>query len=286
MWFDDQDITGRRLSLNRGRRAKTVLRVNARKRAGGKPSRVWPIVLGVVAVGAAVALVIFTLRWIGGLLFTHNDRFTITRIEVEAGPVIGPNLVREYTRIREGMNLFEINIAEVRREFLSRVPNARSMTINRQFPDTLRIRLTERVPLARIGWQGNLVADRDGMVFGLRSGRGGLPTITSQKPARLVPGQRLDGRALAAVEVLDACDNPALGLDVDVIEIDKDEGLVVWLSDGRSVILKWERMGDMSATSRKNLMEKLNGWANALQTQEGRQLSRFDATYEDRIYGR
>jgi hypothetical protein len=71
-----------------------------------------------------------------------------------------------------------------------------------------------------------------------------------------------------------------------MIETDKGPHLVVYLKDGRFVNLEWKHMGERSPASQKHLKEKLNGWVNALQTPEGRRLTFFDATFEDRIYGR
>jgi hypothetical protein len=134
---------------------------------------------------------------------------------------------------------------------------------------------------------GFLVADRDGVVFVMRSGTREMPVIKGFSGTALKPGARLRGMASAALQVLEACSNPDLGIDLSAVDIENRDFLVLLLGDGKSARLSWDKMEEATPESRRNLMNKLQNLSRALQTRESQTLSRLDATYEDdRIYGR
>jgi hypothetical protein len=246
-------------------------------------------VLVPVAVLAACAALWLGVRWGAAMMFWRNDRFAIRHLDIRAGTVITADLVREYTRIEEGMNLFAVDIGAIRRAFLQQAPNVRSISIARQLPDTLQIEIVERVPLARIGRRGFLVTDREGSVFGVRSPPVGLPYISGYRGPALRPGDRLAGMAQAALEVLDVCDNPRLGLRVESVEVHRDDYLVVRLvfdDRMREVDLAWDDMGRRTKASRRRLLERLEWVKRTLESPRGANLSHLDATFADRIVGR
>jgi len=289
MWFDDEETSGKRLlSRKRNARRAPILKVNTRLRVQKKTKmyRIAVFVLVPAVIAAASVLLWFGVCMAGRLLFSSNDRFRIVNLEIKEGEVITGDLIREYTRISEGMNLFEFDIGNIRDAFLRRSPNVKSMEISRYLPDTLKIEVVERTPLARIGWRGHLVTDREGFVFGFRSGLRGLPVITGYRARNLRPGRRVGGMALAALEVLDACDNPTLGINVESVETGNADYLVLRLSDRKSVKLSWDKMGRMTRESRRLLRGKLGRLARTLQSEHGRRLTKIDATLDNRIYAR
>lgn len=289
MWFNDEEMSRRgkfkgKRTLSRNPILNVNVRLSDRRRA--RAYRVIIIVLVPLLIGAVVFLLRFGLRMTGGLLFSRNDRFTITNLDIKGGAAINSDLIREYTQISEGMNLFGFNIRKVREKFLRSAPNARSMEIVRVLPDTLRIEVVERVPLARIGRRECLVVDSAGCVFGLRSRLYELPVITGYGNRNLRPGDRVDGMALAAIEVLEVCENPGIGLPVAGIDVRNRDYLVVRLPDGKSGRLSWEGMGEKASESREKLIAKLRKWVWALKTEKGKQSSEFDLTFPGRIYSR
>lgn len=294
MWFDDEDISGRRLFAGkRNTRRKPVLQVNARlnieKKAG--MYRVAVFVLVPTIILAAGILVWKGLGLAEDLLFSKNDRFTITTLEIktEKGAVISPDLVREYTQLSEGMNLFEFNIRKIRDEFMHNAPNLQSMKISRHLPHTLKIDMMERVPLAQLGWRKALVADSEGCVFARRPGSGDLPVITGYSAESLRPGSRIHGMGLASLHILDACSNPKLGLHVVSVHAGKKEHIAVRIRHNgkkKEIDLNWRDMGERTRKSREDLLKKLSAWAIFLETEKGRKLTHFDGTFDDRIFGK
>jgi cell division protein FtsQ len=87
---------------------------------------------------------------------TQSDaRFAVRHIEV-AGAVHTPRrAVDEITRRYVGLNLFQIDIARVQRD-LGSLPWIQRISIEKKIPDTLRINVVERTPVAIVrdaeGW--------------------------------------------------------------------------------------------------------------------------------------
>lgn len=289
MWFNDRPILIRSQGNRRKRRRVRTIRLGARLRSRGRP-QVTRVAVTVVAIAAAVgvcALLWFGTRLLGDVLFSGNGKFVIRNIDIRGGVMISEALIREYTQVEEGMNLFSVDIKQIRSDFLRRAPSVKSMEISRILPDVLRIQITERMPLARVGWRGPLVVDRQGVVFVFKGHSSHLPVISGYRGAGLRPGSRLQGFALAALEVLDAGeDHPSLGLEIEAIEVDNREHLTLRLANRKAVKLAWREMGTMVKASRENLLKKLGRTSRALQSDKGRRCSTLDATMDEPIIGR
>jgi len=288
MWFDDDDVKDRRL-FRRGRLAgrNTILKVNTRFVDKKNSQKVGVgVFLSVFVVGVTIVLWL-GLSFVGRALFSNNDRFQIKNLNIQEGTVITSDLIKEYTQLKEGKNLFAFDIAKIRKDFIRQSPNVKSMEIRRQLPDTLHVRVVERVPVARVGRRSPFVADSEGYVFGVRSGYQTLPVITGYRDPSLRPGSRLCGMSIAALEVVEACYDQRIGLHIDEIEVTNPEHIVLYVPDGakvKEVTLSWRNMGKRTAESRQELVKKLGRVVESMQSEDGRQRSRFNATLDDRVY--
>jgi len=290
MWFKDSPTQSKSARGRRKRRSTGSVSLNARlkKKGKGKGPRLTSVAITASSVAAVVVtclLLWFGLRFLGGLLFSNNSAFVIKKVDIKGSAMITEDLIREYTQVHEGMNLFQVNIGRIRSDFLRRAPSVRSMEISRILPHTLRMEITERLPLARLGWRGPLVVDRKGVVFVVKGRASHLPVITGYQGTGPRPGANLRGMALAALEVLDVSDDyPTLGLDIDAIEVDNREFLMVRLSDRKSAQLAWSEMGAMTSASRENLLNRLGRLSAAMRSEKGRSRAMFDATHEGDVY--
>jgi hypothetical protein len=163
------------------------------------------------------------------------------------------------------------------------------MRVTRMLPDVLMIDVTPRVPLARLvlGWRDTLVTDRDGVTFAAPGATKHLPVIGGCADKDLDPGLAVRGAAVAAVQLVDVCDNPQLGIQVQQVEISNPEHVVLTARYGaglRRIRLTWDGMGSRSPESRMNLLRKLGRWVQVMQRPEGINHQEFDGTYPDRIY--
>ena len=291
MWFDDQRSAGKRLfidvrRMNRKPAAKANIRLGSK---GDSSSRMaTAAVIFLLSIGL-LALVWFLLAKAGEALYSQNDRYKIVHLDIKTGKVLTPELIQEYTHIHEGMNLFGFDAKTVRADVLHRAPNVKSISFTRQLPDTVKIDVVERDPVARFGGKsGLLVADRDGYVFILRTGRPELPVILGYKDESLKPTTHVQGSTLLALEALDACNDPRLALRVDSIDVGREEYLllsvpydeVVW-----EIKLAWRGMGSGSPESRKDLLSRLSKIVQTLQSPQTKGRTKMDVTLDGgRVY--
>jgi cell division protein FtsQ len=113
---------------------------------------------------------------------TQSDaRFAVRKIEI-AGAVHTPRAaIDAVTQRYAGLNLFQIDIARVQRD-LGTLPWIARIDIEKKLPDTLRITIAERVPLALVQSGSALrYVDQQGVTFAELSpsvGDDDLPLIT------------------------------------------------------------------------------------------------------------
>ena len=265
-----------------------MLMVNPRSRT---KQRAWWTQTVVYALAPVALLAVLAAGWVtlhvaGEKLFSKNPRFKIAHLDFRGGATLSAERIKEYTQIREGMNLFEIDINKRRSEFLKRAPNIRAMTISRRLPDTLRIEVMERDPLARMGYRGHLVVDREGHLFGKGNRAQRLPVIIGYSEKELRPGQRVGGIMFAALELLEACDDPRVELAIDSVDVSDPGALSVLMLRGglrKQVPLKWDDMGKRSRDSMAALYKKLGWVRDTWDTPRGQRSTRLNATYDGQV---
>lgn len=250
MWWQDEGYnkSRRRTNTPRGTYRPPILMV---KSTGGKSKRgsgLWggrlvPLALVVLSVAALFWLLILSTQSIGRMLFTQNDEFTIATIVVESdGKQVTPHHLKDWAELSEGMNLFAIDIDRIRKRLESNVPVIESVTIQRQLPDTLLIRVVERQALARLGIAENqipLAIDAKGYVLGPTARAPTLPVIESYHIAGLRPGSFVDANDMQyALSVLRECDTTPVGQHVRIksISLADDAHLDIVLEGGTRVL--------------------------------------------------
>ncbi|MBN2301635.1 MAG: FtsQ-type POTRA domain-containing protein [Lentisphaerae bacterium] len=294
MLFDDEEITGRRFGGSKHKQRKPILNVIARARTqrGTVSHRLAVLILIPIVAVFAVVLLWYGISLAGRMLFSQNDRFVIKHLEikVDESAVISRSLIKEYTQIHKEMNIFEMNISKIRADFLNNAPSVKSMSITRYLPNTLQIEVIERFPLACIVQrkQRDVAVDGHGCVFAAKDSAGKLPLIKKYEGAVLAPGDRVEGMMLAAVQLLEACENPLLGLKIEEIDVGNREYLVLrtpFEGKTRQVKFNWDGMGLRTAAAKNTLLRKLSRLVVTLQSDQGRRISFIDSTFDDRIYG-
>jgi hypothetical protein len=289
MWFNDDDMAVDRRSRRLGPKPGRTLRADARGARKGANRRL-ALLLGVPV---AAALLLSTL-WLGLMacgraLYSENPRFTIKRLDVRAATARTRSLVREYTRLSEGMNLFSFSPGDVRDYVMRYAPDFLSMTISRGLPGTVVIEVVERTPLARIGAQGDLVADGEGCLFVAQTGSRDLPVVVGSRLTDPRPGVRADELTGAALTALEVCGTPAIGLRVQSVDVSQPECIVMQVADSmavRQVRLAWKGMRERSAAARADLTNRLLWLKTTLASEKGRGMTQFDATFDGKIFGK
>jgi cell division protein FtsQ len=135
--------------------------------------------------GLAVALAV-----IGILVWRHvqSSRFAVQNIEVQGAVHTPRAAIDGVTRQYVGLNLFQIDLARVQRD-LGGLPWVSRIDIEKNLPDTLRIKIAERKPVALVrNGETLLYVDDAGVGFAELSpsvGNDDLPLIIDAQGAEL-----------------------------------------------------------------------------------------------------
>ena len=144
-------------------------------------------VLVILRNAAVLAAVVIGAVW--AWQHTRSDaRFAVRTIELVGVKHTPKDALERATQRYVGLNLFQIDIDRVQRD-LSGLGWVRRIDIEKQVPDTLRIKITERVPVALVRMNDRLrYVDDEGAAFADLSPRVGdddLPLIADAQGAEL-----------------------------------------------------------------------------------------------------
>ena len=249
MWFKREQRNRR---LNRGH----VLDVKLRS----EQVRATRIRLALMAISVpAVTIFGLYLLWRAGdwaldKFVYENAEFAIQRVEVQTDGVIAPDQLRDWTGVKPGANLIALDLASVKHK-LEFWPVIDSVSVERVLPRTLKIRVTERKPIAQVnmphvnGANGVVISvfqldaagvvmqplDARSNVIPLSQMKGGrLPVISGLNVSQLQPGHRVTlQEARAALQLISAFGrSPMAGL-VDLRSIDVSAPGVVVVTTGQ-----------------------------------------------------
>ena len=182
----------------------------------------------------------------------ENPTFAIQSIEVQTDGVIAPEQLRRWTNVKPGANLIALDLASVKRN-LELVPLIDEVSVERVLPRTLKIRVTEREPVAQVNvptaTAGGIAAtvfqlDLNGYVMKpldprlclipLSQMSAQLPVVTGMNVYQLQPGHRIESpQAQAALQLIGAfAHSPMAGL-VDLRRVDVSQPGVVVATTGQ-----------------------------------------------------
>jgi cell division septal protein FtsQ len=184
----------------------------------------------------------------------ENAEFAIQRVDVQTDGVIAPDQLRNWSGVKLGANLIALDLASVKRN-LELEPVIDSVSVERVLPRMLKIRVTERSPIAQVnvlradGANGVVIyvfqLDAAGVVMRpldprmcviplsqMKDGR--LPVVTGLNVSQLQPGHRIVLlQAQAALQLISAFGrSPMAGL-VDLRRIDVSAPGVVVVTTGQ-----------------------------------------------------
>ncbi len=176
------------------------------------------VVAGALLVGAFVGL-----EYTGSLFFSRNPKFNLNIINVSSDGRLTPEFFCERAGLKTGTNLFSINVADVRKK-IEEVPLVESVTIDRKLPDTLNIKVIERVAMAQIRWSPRalpFLVDRYGVVLPMTRSGQSLPLIEGPNLKNIRPGDRKDSPGIRqCLDILAAVEQLGLGSQVSFVSFD------------------------------------------------------------------
>jgi cell division protein FtsQ len=174
-----------------------------------------------------------------------NERFAVRTIEIDGAVHTPREALDRVTRRYVGLNLFQIDIARVQRD-LGGLGWVRRIDIEKKLPDTLRIKISERQPVALVrNGERLFYVDEEGRAFAELSasvGDSDLPLISDADGAELLRtvtllrGLRAQDRELYS-RVSEVWPIPPRGFAL----YDRQIGAVVYAND-EDVVAKWRNL--------------------------------------------
>ena len=238
----------RRRRRTRNRPSTYTLNLGGRSAKRATRSAMPRVALTLLCLAMAALLCWLAFRTASARLFSRNPMYQIANLEIDSTSSVVNEFIRGELNIRAGGNLFGFDIQNARETFLKFAPNFRSMEITRVLPDTLKVSLVERQPVAQIGQRGGYAVDIEKRVFNKRNRKQQLPVIFGYKGPILKPGDRVVGLAADAIAVIDAIAgvDPAgvidvLGIDVGGHNDARPDALRLYLEGDITVDLWWKR---------------------------------------------
>jgi cell division protein FtsQ len=248
MWFRYEQKNRR---LNRGH----VLDVKVRSdQVRATRTRLAAIALGVVF-GTVFGLYLLwrTGEWALDKFVYENSEFAIQNIQVQTDGVIAPEQLRRWSGVKPGANLIALDLASVKRN-LELVSTVDSVSVERVLPRTLKIRVTEREPIAQVnvpraGTSGGIAVsvfqlDAGGFVMQpldprlcvipLSQMNAQLPVVTGLNVYQLQAGRYVGTpQAQAALQLIGAFKHSPMAGLVDLRRIDVSSPGVVVATTGQ-----------------------------------------------------
>ena len=273
----DMALRAKRRNSKSGR--KKLLSVKVQSQQARRERLRWLRSLSALVVAVAG---IIAVCWQGGAfalnqLVYENVSFSVRQLDYRTDGIISIGQLQKWAGVRAGDNLLRLDLLRIKRD-IELAPRVKAASVERFLPDTLQVRVAERVPMAQVwAWQRDgagvtdydcvrLQLDETGHVMSPIDGRSvvapekqaewSLPVVSGidlKKLKSLTPG-RLAGlpKLRAALGLIgEFRRSPLAGVvDLRVIDLSQPRILRVTTGDGGQVDLSTER-----------LARQLNRWA-------------------------
>lgn len=210
------------------------------------------------------------------------------QVSINSGKMVKADIVAEEFGLRNGANLGLIDYKKCRESILKKIPNIRAISVTRHLPDKVTIVVEERRPVVRVNIVGVKketvkVADTEGMVFRCQRDTAMLPVVREVREKATGIGEKLSGRTLAALRLIEAA---STGEKLTILEVDVSprDYLRATLGDYSQAKISWEGMDQPTESNKKNLLAKLKMLREAVNSSVGAGTVVWNATLDDRIF--
>jgi cell division protein FtsQ len=199
----------------------------------------------------------------------NNPDFAVELIDAQTDGKIAPEQLRRWTGVKVGQNLIGLDLASVKRN-LEMVSLIDSVSVERVLPHTLKVRVTERDPIAQVNVpHGDATGgisvsvyqlDAEGVVIQpldprictvpLAEMNPQLPVIAGLNYFQLQPGHRIElPQVQAALRLVDAFDRSPLAALVELqrVDVSTPRVIVATTSQGSEVTFGLENVGQQLA---------------------------------------
>lgn len=169
----------------------------------------------------------------------ENAAFAVHQIDVQTDGVISSDQLRRWAGIKYDDNLLSLDLSRVKRD-LELIPYIKAAVVERILPHTLRVRITEREPVAQFLYtqprpngqyeKGTYLLDNEGcLMWPLEVHQRSAPASTNEhwpifmgiQPGDIRGGRRVESAQIAAaLQFLEVFENSSLASMVELKEID------------------------------------------------------------------
>ncbi|WP_231914116.1 cell division protein FtsQ/DivIB [Rhodococcus sp. LB1] len=196
----------------------------ARKSAAAEtPRRPWyrrPAVMGVVGVVVVVAL---------GLVAWFTPLLSVRETDVAGATSISEEQIRQVLAVPQGQPLLRVD-TEGAAQRVAAIPKVASARVQRVYPSTIRVTVTERVPVVFVDSPGGThLLDVEAVDYEIAPPPPGVPRLVTETPGWGDPSTE------AAIEVLESMP-PQLRGQVGQVAAKSISDISVTLLDGRTVV--------------------------------------------------
>lgn len=188
---------------------------------------------------ALITLIALTVLVAGGTWAVYGSSwFRATRVSISGNAVLTPRQIERAAGVPLGGPLVSVDTGAVRKRLLKALPRIDHVDVERSWPHTIRVRVTERTPSAVLKSGGKFIeVDPGGVRFAtVDTAPRGVPLVQltpDRSPSLLHFGTERLLRAAIAV----AADLPdSLRGQATAIRVRSYDGITVELSRGRSVM--------------------------------------------------
>lgn len=179
---------------------------------------------------AGVAALVVVLGLAAGWVVCFSDVFAVRSVQVAGVERLDPGQVERAARVPRGGSLALLDPGPIEARIRELAPVA-DVDVSRKFPNTVRIQITERTPVAVLDApDGRRLVDADGVAYAPAGAAGSQYMVVKTGAAGLEPANLV--QILAMVEALPEL----IRAKVDKIEADTVQDMTVVLGDGRKVI--------------------------------------------------
>lgn len=183
-----------------------------------------------------VAVVLLLLLAGGGLWLVYFSSYlSVQGVDVRGVSLLRPGQVRAAAAVPEGEALARVDLERIRTRVQALAP-VRSADVSREWPDQVRIDVTERTAVAVVDIGGHLKGmDEDGVVFR------DYATAPADLP-RVQTGSDTSSDALHEAALVVAALPGDLATKVDHVQVETIDQITLALRDGRTV--RWGSSAD------------------------------------------
>ncbi len=233
-------MNNRRTRTRSRQKQINILHTTTRKRTSQKQivqMAVWCSLVLAMIVAVSVSLHFGIAFALDRILF-NNPRYVLNKIEIEPRGHFSERMIRQAAGLEPGQNLWSLNLRQIGRD-IEKLPYVSSAKVERHFPGTVTILITERVPVVKIvglnidlGTREMFYVDRDGVVLKPREDDATplLPEVIGLTDAQdeLEPGMKLEQNSLScALGIIDAIDHSRLHTVISISTINLSDPLSI-----------------------------------------------------------